>query len=102
MDLFNDLFLLERLDHLIRTKATGSPAQLANRLDICERHLYRLIGQLRDGGFSIEYCKISGSYYYTASVELRFDMVVGGEKLLSIKGDEKKLNFFFATDFFCQ
>lgn len=92
MNLFSDLFLLERLDHLIRTRATGTPIQLASRLDTSERNVYRLIGKLRDMGFPINYDKNYDSYYYDEPVLLRIDITVGHEKLLAIHGGEKKFN----------
>ena len=58
MNLFADLFLIQRIDHLLRTRATGTPVQLAERLGINERKLYRLMGEFRDQGFPIAY-----SYY---------------------------------------
>lgn len=91
MDLFSDLFLLERVDHLIRTRATGKPTQLASRLETCERNVYRLIGRLRDMGFPIEYDKQSDTYYYKEPVHLHIDIIVGNEKLLGIRGGEKKI-----------
>ncbi|MCC6460449.1 MAG: hypothetical protein IT260_08265 [Saprospiraceae bacterium] len=93
MNLFSDLFLLERVDHLIRTRATGKPTQFASRLETCERNVYRLIGRLRDMGFPIEYDKQSDTYFYKEPVRLRFDIVVGDEKLLLIRGGEKNFNF---------
>ena len=62
MNIFTDLFLLQRIDHLIRTRATGTPVQLAERLDISERKLYRLMGELRDQGFPITYDKQADTY----------------------------------------
>jgi hypothetical protein len=100
MNIFDKLFLTERIDHLIRTRATGTPLELASRLNMCERHVYRIIDELRDQGLPIAYDKIQSTYYYTEPVELRFSMSVNGKKLLSISGGEKKLNNFFVTDIF--
>ena len=84
--LFEDLFLLQRLDQLIRTRATGSPTHLADRLGACERDVYRLIADLRVQGFPISYDLEHGTYYYTEQVKLEISMAVGGEKLLTIQG----------------
>ena len=92
MNLFSDLLLLERLDHLIRTRATGSPIQLASRLDTSERNIYRLIGRLRDLGFPIVYDKNRDTYCYEEPVKIEFNITVGNERLLMIKGGKK--NFY--------
>jgi hypothetical protein len=92
--IFDELFLFQRIDHLIRTRATGTPAQLASRLNICERDVYRLLADLRDQGFPIAYDKQADTYYYMEPVKLDISIVVGGEKLLCIQGGEKKFNFF--------
>jgi predicted DNA-binding transcriptional regulator YafY len=88
MNLFNDLFLLQRIDHLVRTRATGTPVQLAERLGISERKLYRLISELRDQGFPITYDKPADTYYYSEPVKIEFSILVGQENLMIIRGGE--------------
>ena len=94
MNIFDELFLLQRIDHLVRTRATGTPAQLASRLNVSERNLYRLLGDLRDRGFPIAYDKQASTYYYVEPVKLDISIMVGSEKLLLIQGGEKKRSFF--------
>jgi hypothetical protein len=89
MNIFNDLFLLQRLDHLIRTRATGNPIRLAGRLDVCERTVYRLINKLRDAGLPIAYDKETETYYYEQPVQIRIDIQVNGDCLLRINGGAK-------------
>ncbi|MDF2191992.1 HTH domain-containing protein [Paraflavitalea sp. CAU 1676] len=55
---------LQTLDRLIRIKGTGTPKQLADRLDISERTLYRLIDTMRSLGAPIAYSESRQSYYY--------------------------------------
>jgi predicted DNA-binding transcriptional regulator YafY len=43
-----DLAILDRLDRLIRRKATGSPAELAKRLGVSRSTLFELIAYLKD------------------------------------------------------
>lgn len=92
--IFDDLFLLQQIDHLIRTRATGTPEQLASRLGACERDVFRLIADLRDQGFPIAYDRQAYTYYYMEPVKLDITIMVGSEKLLTIQGGEKKINFF--------
>jgi predicted DNA-binding transcriptional regulator YafY len=55
---------LVRLDFLIRIKGTGTPKQLAMKLDVSERTLYEYIGIMKDFGAPIKYSKLRRSYYY--------------------------------------
>jgi len=86
MNLFEDLFILQRIDHLIRTRATGSPKNLANRLRVSECTIYRLIEYLKDQGFPIAYNKTEQTYHYVHTVKLHIELVVGSDKILSIRG----------------
>lgn len=94
MNLFDDLFMLQRIDQLIRMQATGTPAQLASRLQVSERKVYRLLEQLKDQGFPIAYDKQKESYYYETAVKIEFSVVVGEEKVVFIRGGEKKVDFW--------
>ena len=94
MNIFTDLFLLQRIDHLIRTRATGTPSQLAERLGISERKMYRLVGDFRDQGFPIAYDKQADTYYYSEPVKIEFSILVGQENLMTIRGGEKKFGVF--------
>jgi len=90
MNIFDNLFLLQRLDHLIRSKATGNPAQLGARLGTCKRNTQRMIARLRDQGFPIAYDKERNSYYYFKSVSIRFEVQIEGDPLVNIRGGYKK------------
>lgn len=61
--------LIHRVDQLILTKSTGTPKQLAKRLNISERTWYYLLDQLRnDYAFPIIYDRFGGNYYYADEV----------------------------------
>ena len=95
MNIFKDLFLLQRLDHLIRTRATGCPARLATRLEASERTVYRLVTHMRDAGLPIAYDKAEETYYYTEPVQIQVEIQVNGDSLVRIKGGlQKSLDFF--------
>jgi len=55
---------LERINHLIKTKATGNPRQLSNRLNISERSLYEYISVLKEMGAPIQYDRHRETYFY--------------------------------------
>lgn len=84
MKLFEYLFLLERLDQLIRLKATGRSSELANRLGLSRRQTLRILRQLREEGFPIEFDRDRQSYVYTEPVSVRFEVLVGEEYVLKI------------------
>lgn len=76
MSLYKYLNRIRRLDALIRRRSTGPPAELANKLGISERWLYKLLTELReDLKCPIRYSRRFRSYYYDrrGSLHLGFD-----------------------------
>lgn len=63
--------LIHRVHELIRRKVTGTPKDLAARLEINERQWYRLLNDMKDMGLPVIYCKDRKSYYYDED-EVRF------------------------------
>lgn len=60
-----DLVKLNRLNHLIRRQATGTPEELAERLDISRSSLFEIISYLREEMQApILYDKYIRSYVY--------------------------------------
>ncbi|WP_109697880.1 HTH domain-containing protein [Chitinophaga deserti] len=55
---------LQRIDHLIRTKATGTPSRLAERIGVSERCLYKYLNLMKDFGAPIKFSNVRQSYYY--------------------------------------
>ncbi len=55
---------LNRIDHLIRTRGTGTPHQLAEKIGLSERSLYEYLRLMRDFGAPVEYSRERKSYYY--------------------------------------
>lgn len=51
-----------RISRLVSLKCTGTPAELATRLEISERSVKRIISELRKSGNEIRYCPIRKSY----------------------------------------
>jgi len=63
-----DLVKLDRLDCLIRRKATGSPIDLAKRMGVSRSHLFRMLSFLRlQMKAPINYDRYISSYYYSYS-----------------------------------
>jgi len=86
MKLLQQLRQLERVDSLIRRKGTGSPEQLARRLDLSKRQVHRLINDLRAMGLPIRYCRERQSYLYASPVKWEFAMRVEQSTLVGIEG----------------
>ena len=64
-----------RIDQLIKLKATGTPKQMAEKLNTTERSVYRIIKQLREMGCPIFYDKARKSYCYEKQGELTFKFI---------------------------
>ncbi|ACU60622.1 hypothetical protein Cpin_3155 [Chitinophaga pinensis DSM 2588] len=58
------LHRVQRIDHLIKIKGTGSAATLAKRLGVCEKSVYLLINLMRDFGAPIKFCNARKTFYY--------------------------------------
>ncbi|QEH42200.1 HTH domain-containing protein [Chitinophaga sp. XS-30] len=55
---------LQRIDHLIQTKATGTPSNLADKIGISERCVYKYLNLMKDFGAPIKFSNARQSYYY--------------------------------------
>lgn len=55
---------LQRMDQLIRLKATGTAEKFAAKIGISRSVLMETIRDLKDIGCEIEYCRIKQSYFY--------------------------------------
>ncbi|MFA5327393.1 MAG: HTH domain-containing protein [Prolixibacteraceae bacterium] len=66
--LLQQIELIERIDQLIRLKATGTPKTFAKRLTISEASLYRLIDTIKEMGAPVEFSVRYQSYIYANDV----------------------------------
>ena len=55
---------LERIDHLIRIKGTGTAAELGDRLGLSRATVYEYLNLMKLFGAPIKFCKFRQSYYY--------------------------------------
>ena len=65
----NYLNRLQTLDHLIKRKSTGTPQQLAKRINVSERTIFELIRSMKERGAPISYSRKRSSYFYTVNGE---------------------------------
>lgn len=98
--LLQQIELIERIDQLIRFKATGTPHNFARRLSISEASLYRLIDTLREMGAPIEFSVGSQSYVYSSEVNFMcgfFLKELSYKEIQTVNGGFQ--NFAFLLDF---
>lgn len=91
MCIFKYLHRLGRLHQLIKMKATGSPSQLGEKLELSERHTRDYISQMKELGAPIAYDKRRNTYYYTQ--ETQFDF--GFKPLKPVELQEINAGFYF-------
>ena len=54
---------LIRIQELAKRNATGSPKELAERINVSERTLFRLVQNIKEQGVQIEYCRKISTYF---------------------------------------
>ncbi|CAN5411260.1 hypothetical protein BH10BAC1_BH10BAC1_13150 [soil metagenome] len=53
---------INRIQDLAKRNATGTPKDLAKRINVSERTLYRLVQNIKDQGVPLEYCRKLNAY----------------------------------------
>lgn len=96
MNLFERIRQIERVDHLIRRKSTGSPKEFASRLDLSERSVYNLLDQMKALGAPIYYCSSQRSYCYRDNVNFTFGFFTKDGAKSAIRGGDGCL---FTSDY---
>ncbi|AEM72108.1 hypothetical protein Murru_3087 [Allomuricauda ruestringensis DSM 13258] len=69
--LTQQIAILERIDQLIRLKATGRPKQLADRLEVSEATVFRMIETMKELNAPICYDLSWQSYVYTETTSFK-------------------------------
>ena len=96
MSLIDRLQHPERMDALIRRKATGNPRQLADRFGVSPRSVANILDELRQLGAEIEYCRYRNSYFYRQPIRFQFNLVVSERDSDKIAGGSKKMWFLIS------
>jgi hypothetical protein len=88
---------IERIDALIRRQNTGTPKNLADKLEISERQVYNCIEELRNLGLPIEYCRNRQTYYYGEALKLHIGISIENlttqEKIIIFGGSINNYTF---------
>lgn len=90
MTFLEKISTIERVDQLIRLKATGAPNDLANRLGVSRRCLFNIIKVMKEMEAPIKFCNSRQSYYYERECKLAFGFienkkVLGGQNVKRIE-----------------
>ena len=67
MKLLEQIERINRLHDLIRHRRTGTPQQLAKRLNLSTSMVYKLMEELKLREAPIEYSRQLGTYYYSSA-----------------------------------
>lgn len=105
MTIFERFNRIHKMNRMIKTGRTGTPAEFATSLNISQSHLFRCITELQSFGLSIRYSRDLRSYFYSddkeldASYSLRLisdkmskSISGGGSLSLIVKNRERKIN----------
>lgn len=71
MNLISAIQKIQFLDYLIGLEKTGSPPELAKKLNISERTLYNYLTDLKSLGTPISFSRTKQSYIYVKSGRFR-------------------------------
>ena len=76
MHYINELERLHQLHGLIKNENSGTPKQIARKMQISERSIYRLIEKLKDLNAEVCFDRKRNTYYYLSPFELQFSITV--------------------------
>lgn len=90
--------LIERIDGLIRRKATGSARDLASKLGIGKSTIYEILQIMKMLGAEIEYSNDRKSYYYNSDKVFAIGYIdtkkIKGGKNYSVRLSRTSLSYF--------
>ena len=107
MAVFDLMSKLEKLDYLIRSKATGTSKSLAKKLGVSERQVFNYLTLFKDLDAPVSYCPFRQTYLYEKEGKFNFRFNVkelGSEDIRNIKAGFLNSNpkSFFSTELILQ
>lgn len=69
------IYRLDLLHQFIRAKTTGTPRELAGKLEISERQVRGYITLFRELGAPVKYSRKRGTYYYAKEGSFNFRFI---------------------------
>ncbi len=76
MHRIKELERLQQLHTLVKNECTGTPIQIAKRMQTSERSIYRLIEKLKDLDAAICFDRKQNTYYYREDFDLEISIIV--------------------------
>lgn len=70
MNFYRQIEQLQTLNNLIKQERTGTPSELAERLNISRSKLYEMIDTLKCWGLNIEYDRSRQTFHFVQEAEL--------------------------------
>ena len=95
MSIIEKIQKLERLHLAIKQEISGTPEDIAKRINISRACLYIYIEELKNLGAEIEYSRNSHCFFYKNNFS--FKISITNNDILKIYGG--KNNFFFQSNF---
>lgn len=80
MLLFNEIRRLNRINYLIKHRATGTPDEFASKLNVSRRQLFNLLEVFNTMGAKVKYDRGYETYYYSGDYNLNITVDVNGCK----------------------
>ncbi len=80
MSLSKYIARLQRMDLLIALKATGSPEEFANKMNLSRSTLFETLQEMKLMGVDIRYSNIRETYYYGDARRIIVRVEKAGEK----------------------
>jgi predicted DNA-binding transcriptional regulator YafY len=74
MKLLEQIERINRLNEMIKYRRTGTPQQLAKRLNLSTSMIYKLMDELRLREVPVEYSRQMGTYYYSRGFQMKISI----------------------------
>ena len=88
----------KKMNRMIHSGQTGTPAEFAEALGISQSHLFRLLHILEQYGMDVRYSRLMKTYFYGNDNELTIHYslkLIANSKAKEIMGGMKLLTFFY-------
>lgn len=74
MKLLEQIERINRLHEMIKFRRTGTPQQLAKRLNLSTSMIYKLMDELRLREVPVAYSRQMGTYYYSRGYQMKISI----------------------------
>jgi predicted DNA-binding transcriptional regulator YafY len=91
--IFKQLNRLQRIDQLIRQKRTGNAEELAEKLNISRRHVYRWLEEFKSLGLEIDYNRERKSFVYLKPYQINITLDIRELTVKETSEIEAGINF---------